>query len=189
MQLCPVSLIDRGNQRPRDYNTEHAVPKLGQILKVFAIFAVLVPAAAQATGFTCPASDASAERRKLDLGAADIAGTQPRISKSLRTTIEKMKTEGVKSGDIVDKLVVSYCARLDREPRLSSNDKADRVRRFASNLASVVYRGQTNDQEDIFIDVPVPASLYGQLQQAAETANVSQDTWIDQAIKKNLANP
>jgi hypothetical protein len=83
---------------------------------------------------------------------------------------------------------VAYCSRLDNEPKLSGNDKSERVRRFASRLAGVVYRSLADDEEDVLVDVPIPTSLYGQIQQAAKTANVSQDIWIDQAIKKSLSN-
>jgi hypothetical protein len=163
------------------------MPKFGQILMALIVTA-LMPLPTQATEFKCPAADASKGNNQLNLSAEEMPGIQPNISKPLLGAIGKMKIEGMKSGDIVDKLVISYCARLDQESKLSSNDKAERVRRFASHLAGVVYRDSSNDEEDVLVDVPVPTSLYGQLQQAAKTANVSQDIWIDQAIKKNLAN-
>ncbi len=142
-----------------------------------------------ATGYKCPAAYASGETSELNLSSEEMPGIPSRINEALLAAIEKMKTKGMKSGDIVDKLIVSYCSRLDQDPKLSANDKAERVRRFASTLASVIYRDTANKEDDILVDVPVPVSLYGQLQRAAESANLNQDAWINQAIKEHLANP
>lgn len=163
--------------------------KLGDMLKTAIVVAALVPLPAQAASYKCPASDASKDSSKLNLSPAEIPGLEPKINQPLRSAIERMKTEGMKSGDIVDKLIVSYCGRLDQDSKLSGNEKAEQVRRFASNLAGVVYSGTASNEEDVLVDVPVPASLFGKLQRAAETANVSQDAWIDQAIQRRLANP
>lgn len=156
--------------------------------KVLAVMA-LMPFPAWAVGFKCPVAGAPKGSSKLNLSSAEMPGLQPRISEPLRTAIEEMKMEGTKSGEIVDKLVVAYCSRIEPETSLSDKGKAELVRRFASNLASVVYRGQASDQEDILVNVPVPSSLYGQLQKAAQNANVSQDMWIGEAIKQQLAKP
>jgi hypothetical protein len=164
------------------------MPKLSHIIKALIVVTALMPLPAQAAGFRCPAADASDGNGKLNLSTEEIPRSQPGISEPTRAAIEKMKTEGIKSGDIIDKLVVSYCGRLDAESKLSDTDKSELVRRFASNVSGVVYRGSANNEEDVLVDVPVPTYLYGQLQQAAKTANVSQDIWIDQAIKKNLSN-
>ena len=85
--------------------------------------------------------------------------------------------------------MTAYCSRIDTQTRLSDEDKAEKVRQFASNLASFVYRSPKTSPEDVLITVPVPTRLYDQLRQAAKTAKVSENAWTIGAIRDRLAAP
>lgn len=100
-----------------------------------------------------------------------------------------MRSEGIKSGEIVDKLVVAYCSRIDSEKNLSEERKAEQVRRFASMLAQSIYTPPEKGKVNILLDVPVPTSLYGHLRQAADKAGVSLDAWVTGAIVDKLSKP
>ena len=103
------------------------------------------------------------------------------------TAIDRLRRQGLKSGEIVDRLVGAYCSRLGSQAGLSDRNKAEQVRQFASNLASFVYRPRDKGREDIVITVPVPTRVYDQLRQAAKTAKVSESVWAIGAIENRLS--
>ncbi len=105
----------------------------------------------------------------------------------MTTAIDRLREQGLKSGEIVDQLVSAYCSRIGSRAGLADKGKAEDVRQFASNLAGVIYRTPQNTSEDIVINVPVPTGLYDQLRQAAKTAKVSESTWTIEAIRSRLA--
>ena len=144
---------------------------------LFVTATLLAPFPALAA-FRCPAADPTATGDKPTLSAGDMAGAG--VSDALKANIHRMLADGVKSGDIVDKLVVADCRRIDAEPNLSDDGKAGQVRRFASRIASFVYTTPGNNEDDIVLDVPVPTSRYEQLRQAADKAGVSEDVWVNE---------
>ena len=134
--------------------------------------------------FKCPAADATATIDKPTLSAGDMAGSG--VSDPLKASIQHMLAAGAKSGDIVDKLVVADCSRIDAEPNVSDDGKAEQVRRFASKIATFVYTTPGKSEEDIVLDVPVPTQRFEQLRQAADKAGVSEDVWVNEAIMAKL---
>ena len=74
----------------------------------------------------------------------------------------------MKSGEIVDRLVVADCSRTDAEPNLSDAGKAGQVRQFASKIAQYVYATPGQSEEDVVLAVQVPAPLYEHLRGAAD---------------------
>ena len=159
--------------------------------RIWAMLAVtlasLAPCSA-AAAFQCPAADSKVDDRSA-LTADDVAEDTGPLSEKLKAAVHSMRVDGVKSGDIVDRLVVADCKRVDAASDLSDNAKAARVRRFASKVANYIYFRTTSDEEDIMVDVPVPASLYGQMDQAAKKAKLSEDAWVNQAIQAHLSTP
>lgn len=145
--------------------------------------ALLAPVPALAA-FRCPAADATATGDKPTLSADDMAGTD--VSDALKTTIHRMLVGGVKSGEIVDRLVAADCRRIDAEPNVSDDGKSDQVRRFASQIANFVYSTPGRSEEDIVLNVPVPTPRYEHLRQAADKAGVSEDAWVNAAIDDEL---
>ena len=150
--------------------------------------AVLAPLPALAA-FRCPAADASAPGDKPTLADDDMAGSNGVVSDKMKAIVHRMLSDGVKSGAVVDRLVVADCRRIDAKPNVSDDDKAEQVRRFASRMARFVYTSPGKSEEDIMLDVPVPTPLYEQLHQAAEKAGVSEDAWVNQAIAAKLGKP
>ncbi len=153
-------------------------------LAVTATLLAPVPALA---AFQCPAADPTAVGDKPTLSSDDMAGHDGTVSATLKSTIHRMQAEGMKSGEIVDRLVVTDCSHVEFEPNVSDDVKAKQVRRFASKLANFVYTAPGQKEEDIVVDVPVPTSVYEQLKQAAIKASMSEDAWVNQAIEKRLA--
>jgi len=170
---------------------EKAVPEPHQILQALVVTAVaLMPWPAAAASFECPAKDVPQASGQPDLSPDEMPGLQPKITQRVKTAILKLRKEGIKSGDIIDKLVVAYCSRLEPETSLSNEQKAKQVRSFASQLTRVIYKGATTpDEEDILINLAVPPPLYAKIQRAAEMAHVSQEAWISQALKQQTNKP
>lgn len=154
------------------------------MLAVTAMSVAPVPAMAS---FRCPAADAPTKGEKASLSADDMAGAG--LSDPLKSTIHRMLTEGTQSGAVVDRLVVADCSKVDAEPNLSDAAKAEQVRRFASKIANFVYTTPGRSEEDIVLDVPVPAPRFEQLRRAADKAGVSEDAWVNEAIAAKLAKP
>jgi len=154
------------------------------MLIVTATVLATVPALA---AFRCPAADTSAAADKPTLSSDDMAEHDGTVSATLKSAIHRMQAEGMKSGEIVDRLVVTDCSHVESEPNVSDGDKAKQVRRFASRLANFIYTAPGHNEEDIVVDVPVPTSVYEQLKQAAKKASMSEDAWVNQAIKDRLA--
>ena len=155
-------------------------------LAVTATLLAPVPALA---AFRCPAADPTAAGDKPTLSSDDMAGTDGTVSATLRSAIRRMQAEGVKSGEIVDRLVVTDCSHVDAQPNVSDDDKAKQVRRFASKLDNFIYTAPGRNEEDIVVDVPVPTTVYVQLKQAAKKASMSEDAWVNQAISAKLGTP
>ncbi|MCW6511772.1 hypothetical protein [Lichenifustis flavocetrariae] len=138
--------------------------------------------------FQCPATNPSSESGS-SVAADAVLQNDPSVSSSVMTAIDRLRAKGLKSGEIVDQLVTSYCSRIGSEAGLSDESKAEQVRQFASSLASVVFRSPGSSPEDTLINVPVPTKLYDQLRQAAKTAKVSESAWMLGAIRNRLAAP
>ncbi len=160
-----------------------------RMFKVLAVMAMVSAPQPVWAAFKCPAAEAAKGSSEPSLSSDELPGSEPTISTPLKSAIDRMKAKGIKNGDILDHLVMAYCARIDANPTFSDDNKAERVRHFASNLADFIYRGPNNIEEDILVDVPLPPPLYDRLRHAAEKANISDKAWIDQAIRSQLAKP
>ena len=154
---------------------------------MLAVAATLIAPCPALAAFRCPAADTTTGD-KPTLSAADVGGGNGTVSDTLKSVIHRMLAEGMKSGDVVDKLVMADCSRID-EPNVSDNGKAEQVRRFASKIANFVYTTPGKSEEDIVLDVPVPTPLYGQLRHAADKAGLSEDAWVNEAIAAKLGSP
>jgi predicted HicB family RNase H-like nuclease len=157
-----------------------------QTLAVIACLLLPIPAIA---AFRCPAADTHLMGEKPTISDDEFAESNGDVSDKLAATIHRMRSEGVKSGEIVDKLVVAYCSHIDGEKSLSEDRKAEQVRRFASMLAQSVYTAPEESKVNILLDVPVPTSIYAHLRQAASKAGVSLDAWVTGAIVDKLGKP
>ena len=146
------------------------------------VLAAPLPALA---AFSCPAVDPAGSADRPDLSAMPLTDADPTVSKSVLGAIDAMRLKGDRSGAIVDRIVAAYCTRIGAGSG-SDAAKAEQVRRFAANLASVVYRPVGATEEDIVLDTPVPTGLYDRLVRAAEAAKVSRSAWVRQAIEQHL---
>lgn len=154
---------------------------------MLAVTATLLAPVPVLAAYRCPAADPTATGDNPTLSADDLAGSD--VSDALKTVIHRMLVDGMKSGDIVDRLVAADCRRIDAEPNVSDDGKADQVRRFASKIANLVYSTPGKSEEDIVVKVPVPTSVFEHLRQAADKAGVSQDAWVNAAIDDKLGKP
>lgn len=148
----------------------------------------LLTSPAQAA-FQCPAADTSAASGRPMLSDADVRESTAIVPEHVKVVARQMLAAGTRSGDVVDKLVVADCRRVETEASLSDEAKADRVRHFAARLAHFVYSTGTTNEEDVVLDIPVPTSLYEQLHRSALKLGVSEDVWIIQAIGEKLGKP
>ena len=157
----------------------HAWPML-------AVAATLLAPCTASAAFRCPAAGATARGDTPRLNADDMAGAVGTVSSTLESTIRRMQADGVKSGEIVDRLVMADCSLIDAEPNVSDTGKAGQVRHFASKIADFIYTASGQTEEDTVLDVPVPNPLYTRIQHAAKAAGLSEDAWVKKAISRQL---
>ena len=178
-----ISLVRDDIARPnRTSSMPHPTHRYAAILVVAT--ALLTPMRAWAA-FTCPASDVSTTGTQPDLSAVATPGDGPSVTKPVMSAVDDMREQGIKSGMIVDRLVAAYCVRVAGEG-VSDEQKATQVGRFASSLANYIYRGVSSKEEDVVVDVSVPTKIFDELQQAVKKAGVTQDAWVNQAIRSRL---
>lgn len=151
------------------------------------VAAPLFAASPALAAFQCPAADPGGAGNAPALDVGDLDG--PGVSAGLQAAIRHMLAQGMKSGEIVDRLVVADCRRVDAQAKLSDDGKAEQVRRFAATIANFVYTAPGPNQEDIVLDVSVPTARYEQLHQAATKAGVSEGAWVNEAIAAKLGKP
>jgi hypothetical protein len=143
-----------------------------------------------AATFTCPDTTASDMPRTapalsdLYSGASDIAA-----SNRLGELVTDLRKSGMKPALIVDHLIGAYCPLAAADNTLSDKQKADRVRRFARQVAGLVYVPSDPEKVDVLVEIPLTPTLLGQVDQAASRAGIPRDAWIEQAIKQQLAIP
>ena len=147
---------------------------------------LLLPLPALAA-FQCPAADPANAGETPVLSPSDVADGY--VSDALKSTIHRMLATGVKSGKVIDTLVIADCARIDAEPNFSDDRKAEQVRKFATKVANFIYDAPAKSADDIVLDVPIPAALYERLRQAAQKAGMSENVWLHNAITRKLAAP
>lgn len=158
-------------------------------LRPLTVAVLMVGSAPAWAAFSCPVQEAAPGGDALDLGAMPLSSNSPDLPQPVLDAIGRMRANNMANGRIVDALVPSYCKRVDAESGLSDRAKSDEVERFASRVAKFLYRAPSSDQEDILIDVPVPQATFDALAHAAKTAKVSQDAWVNAAIRAKLAGP
>lgn len=158
-------------------------------LRILATCGLLAGSTPTWAAFSCPVQDAAPGGDALDLGAMPLSSNSPDLPQSVFDAIGRMRRDNVSNGRIVDALVPRYCKRVEAESGLSDVAKSAAIERFASRVAKYLYRTPSSDEEDILVDVPVPEATFDALRRAAKTEQVSQDAWVNAAIRAKLDKP
>lgn len=141
-----------------------------------------------ASGFVCPwplpanaAKGAPTLTTEYFSGATDITA-----DKRLPILVNDLRKAGMSPSDIIDHLLGAYCPLVAANSALADWQKTLMVRRFARQVAGLVFVPPLKDELAILVDVPMPTELFDEINAAATKAGVSRDEWIERAVKRAL---
>ena len=159
------------------------------LVSIAALVAASIESVDAAT-FTCPDATASdAPRTAPALRALYSGATDITASDRLGELMTDLRNSGMKPALIVDHLIGAYCPLVAADSTLSDKQKADRLRQFARQVTGLAYVPSDADEVEVLVTVPLTPTLLGQVDQAAGRAGLSRDTWLEQAIKRQLTGP
>ena len=151
----------------------------------------LLPADAPAAGFVCaykaPPGTPRKDLPKIEGLEKDM--TSLVAQKQLAGLVVGLARAGLPPALIVDHLVWNYCPLVSDDKALSDAQKTEMVRRFASQVAAIVYANPDAAELDIIVDVPIAPDLLVNIDAAAKAAGITRDQWITRAIGAALATP
>lgn len=154
------------------------------------IAAPLAVDGAQAAGFTCAYKEApNAPKNLPPIKGLEEDMTQVQAGGQLAALVRDFVAAKIPPALIVDHLVWSYCPLVANDNGLSVAQKTDRLRRFAGQVAALVYTPPGADELAILVDLPLAPSLLSRVDEAARAAGISRDEWMKRAIATALATP
>lgn len=154
------------------------------------IAAPLAVDGAQAAGFTCAYKEAPDAPKNLPpVKGLEEDMTQVEARNHLAELVGDLALAKIPPALIVDHLVWAYCPLVANDTSLSDAQKTDRLRRFAGQVAALVYTPPDAGELDVLVDLPLPPAVLGEVDKAAKTGGVSRDAWMKQAIEKALGAP
>ncbi|WP_174804698.1 hypothetical protein [Methylobacterium haplocladii] len=152
--------------------------------------AAIVGPPASAAGLDCGPPPAAQAEADAALGKAITAPARDAASdKTLAEAIGRLQAAGLRKALIVDHAVAAYCPLVAREDGISLDRKQEDVRRFASDVTSMLYGSLDPSQAEtaIILSLPVKPALSDRIAAAAAKAGQSRDAWIRGAIEAKLA--
>lgn len=160
------------------------------VLLAAGIAALITVDGAHAAGFVCAYKEApNAPKNLPPVKGLEEDMTQVEAHKRLAELVGDLVIAKLPPALIVDHLVWSYCPLVANDPELSDAQKTARLRRFAAQVASMVYAPASETELDILVDLPIAPAILGKVDQAAKAAGISRDAWIKQAIDEALGTP
>lgn len=140
--------------------------------------------------FTCAYKEAPDAPKNM----APVTGlkedmTQVEAHKRLAELVGDLAIAKMPPAQIVDHLVWAYCPLLANDKTLTDTEKTARMRRFAAEVAGMVYAPPSEAELDILLDLPIAPALLGQVDKAAKADGMSRDEWLRLAIEKSLGAP
>ena len=156
----------------------------------FAIAAPLALDVAHGAGFVCAYKEAPDAPKNM----APVTGltedmTQAEARQRLAELVGDLTVAKMPPALIVDHLVWAYCPLVANDKALSDAQKTARLRRFAAQVAGIVYAPASETELDILVDMPVAPALLDQIDKAAKADGLSRDEWLGLAIEKALGAP
>lgn len=145
---------------------------------------------ADAAGFVCAYKEApNAPKDMVPVTGLTEDMTQVEARKRLAELVGDMAIAKIPPALIVDHLVWAYCPLVENDKSLSDAQKTMRLRRFASQVASMVYAPASDTELDILVDLTIAPDLLAKVDAAAKASGISRDQWIDRAIGQALVAP
>lgn len=145
---------------------------------------------AHAAGFVCAYKEAPNAPRDLPpVKGLEEDMTQVEAHGQLAALVGDLVAARIPPAFIVDHLVWSYCPLVANDAKLNDVQKTERLRRFASQVAALVYTPPDARELAILVDLPLAPSVLSQVDQAASTAGISRDEWMRRAIAAALGTP
>jgi hypothetical protein len=135
---------------------------------------------ANAAVFTCPHTMTSdAPRTTSPLSALYSGANDVTASSRLSELVADLRKGGMNLALIVDHLVGAYCPLVANDSSLTVKQKSERVRRLARQVTGLAYGSSDQDELAVLVDVPLVPTLLSQVVQAAASAGMSRDAWIE----------
>ena len=147
----------------------------------------LAAAPAQAANILCPDGPNAGTGGDSFPGMFDTATGMTDRAK-VAQAVSDLRSRGVSSGRIVDRLVGAYCPIIASQAGLSDPQKTNLVRSFANQVISYVYSSTPTGESAIIIDVTLSPDLLDRVNDAAKANNMNRDDWVTTAIVKALPN-
>ena len=156
------------------------------ILCILLVGSWIVAAPGHAANVLCPTAPNDGTATDNFPGLFDPASGAP-VSSRMAQVVSDLKSRGLSSGTIVDRLVGAYCPAIAAQSDLSDDQKTNLVRRFARQAISYVYSGTPSGETSVIIDVTLSPDLLDQVEDAAKAGKMNRDAWITAAIVKALS--
>ncbi|MBM6595464.1 hypothetical protein [Microvirga pudoricolor] len=138
-----------------------------------------------AQGFSCKsATDAGKDAPALT-GLIDQR-TGRTSDARVAALVQQYQSNGIGSGDIVNRLVNGYCVNVAGIGGLSDRQKAELTRQFARQVTGYVYADASLGPISILVDVPLSQEMLDRVDASASAKGVSQGQWIRDAVEKAL---
>ena len=103
----------------------------------------------------------------------------------LNAAVLVLRQQGVSQPLIVNRFITAYCPIVAAETTLSDAQKTALVRRFAARIVRTVY--SLDNEEEVILDVPFQPAVIDVINAKANTAGLSPEEWVANAIDGYLA--
>ena len=140
---------------------------------------------AHAANVLCPTAPNAGTSRDDFPGLFDPTTGAP-VNSRMAQVVGDLRSRGLSSGTIVDRLVGAYCPTIASQSALTDSQKTDLVRRFAHQAITYVYADTPSGETSVIIDVTLSPDLLDRVNDAAAADKTSRDAWITAAIAKAL---
>jgi len=144
-----------------------------------------VMAGSAAAALECPVQPiAAGTAQARDISAVIPAGDALDDVAKLNTAVTALRQQGVSQAVIIDNLIAAYCPTVARNASLNEQQKAAKVRRFASQMVRTVYG--LGSAEQVILDVPFSPGVADAINSKARSEGIAPETWVANAIDAYL---
>ena len=102
----------------------------------------------------------------------------------LNSTIDTLRRDVMAKNQIVSDLVGTYCPMVAQENSLTEAEKSAKVRRFAGQIAQLVYSLESG--LDVIINVPLTPDVVDAINATARKQGLSTPAWIAITVENAL---
>jgi hypothetical protein len=102
----------------------------------------------------------------------------------LGSAIELMREHGLSTDNTINHLIAMYCPNVASRTDLSTSEKSELVRKFASEATRLVFANNTI--EDVIFNVPLSPMLAEEAKTKADQAGLTVEQWIARSVATSV---